>query len=83
MGEEKQFATVLGPSAEANKQLIEKNEGEIKFLEGIRNYVEKRAKLDLDYADKVGKLHNSIKMDVSTNENDGFLEKVLTTICFL
>lgn len=76
-----QFSVHLGPTVEAHNCLVQLSESEIKRFEGMRNYIEKRAKLDLEYAEKVNKLHNVVKVDVNTSEDDGFLERVNESFC--
>ena len=73
-----QFSVDLGPTVEAHNCLVQLNESEVKRFEGMRNYIEKRAKIDLEYAEKVSKLHNIVKVDVNTSEDDGFLERVMS-----
>lgn len=70
-----QFSSNLGPSSEASARLIQRNESEIKLLEDVRIYVERRARVEAEYAEKISKLRSLIKVDVNSNE-DGFLQKV-------
>ena len=47
---------------------------EIKLLEQMEQYAERRASLDQEYADKLAKLHEKVKVE-ETN-NGSFIEKV-------
>ena len=71
-----EFARELGPSSDGHKSLVELNEAETNLWEGIRSYVDRRAKIDMEYADKINKLHHSIKLDINSSDNVGMVEKV-------
>ncbi len=72
-----QFSRDLGSSTELNKLLVKLNDDEIKLWENIRLYVDKRAKIDMEYAEKINKLHHICKIDTnSVNTCLGFVEKV-------
>ena len=73
------FSTSLGASIESNSRLISRNESEIKLLEDMRVYIEKRSKIDAEYAEKISKLKNTAKSSHTTNDDDSFLQKV----CYL
>ena len=50
---------------------------EVKLLEKMEIYTEKRASLDYEYAEKLAKLHEKIKVDESDSHIDGSqIEKV-------
>lgn len=70
------FSAYLGPSAESSSFLIQRNESEVKLLEDIRIYIDKRSKIDAEYADKISKLHNTVKGSFGGMEDDSFLQKV-------
>lgn len=78
MGERVTFSQYLGVSPDSNAILIKRNEEEIKLLEEMKSYIDRRSKIDAEYADKVSKLRNSIKIDVNTSDDNGFLHKVFT-----
>ena len=78
--EQLKFSNFLGTSSEANTLLVQRNESETKLLEEIRVYIDKRSKIDAEYADKISKLKNIVKIGVNTNEDDGFLHKVVFQI---
>ena len=70
------FSEYLGPSSESHARLVQRNESEIKLLEEMRSYVEKRSKIDADYADKIAKLQSTLRYSQSASEEDSFLHKV-------
>jgi len=73
------FSEYLGPSSESHTRLIQRNESEIKLLEEMRSYIEKRSKIDAEYADKIAKLQSTLRYSKSTSEDDSFLHKAWKT----
>ena len=74
------FSEYLGPSSESHTRLIQRNESEIKLLEEMRSYIEKRSKIDAEYADKIAKLQSTLRYSKSTSEDDSFLHKVALSL---
>ena len=71
------FSNELGFGKQGHEALIALNESEIKLLESVKSYIEKRARIDLEYVDKITKLHASYQSNGGgAAEEGGLINKV-------
>lgn len=61
--------------------VLQLNLTEIKLLEQVELYSEKRAHLDMEYAEKLGKLHDRMKLtDINVYNSGSLLDKVMAFV---
>lgn len=58
-------------------------EGELKHLEHVREYLNKRAKVELDYASGLARINTAATKVINDNDRESPIRKVLLTILFV
>lgn len=70
------------PSKAGHEAIVANIEGELKHLEHVREYLNKRAKVELDYASALGRINTAASKVITDNDKESPIRKVGVLIQF-
>lgn len=70
------------PSKAGHEAIVAHIEGELKHLEHVRDYLNKRAKVELDYASALGRINTAASKAITDNDKESPIRKVCVLIQF-
>lgn len=68
------------PNKAGHEAIVSHIEGELKHLEYVREYLNKRAKVELDYASALGKINTAASKVITDNDKESPIRKVSVLI---